>query len=80
MVVEVVPDNGRDFSAEELQSLIGGRFDLIEIKQRHQTMVILADEDRKRFLPQNFLAEALVNQEDVDIKGNALLCNLKELK
>ena len=76
-VLDIEPKNGTDFKLEELQAIVGGLIQIIEI---NNTEIMVMNEDGKlEMLPLNEKATAIYQSEvyagDI-IVGDALICNL----
>ena len=76
-VLDIEPKNGTDFKLEELQAIVGGLIQIIEI---NNTEIMVMNEDGKlEMLPLNEKATAIyqsgVYAGDI-IVGDALICNL----
>lgn len=81
-IVEIEPENGSDFSLEELQSFIGGHIGLACLSE--DEVMIVNKEGKLRNLPYNQNATAIFNKEmrcTADyIAGDALVCKHNQIK
>ena len=74
---DYVPRNGKKFTLEELQALVGGYIEMIRIPGDAGKRVLFVDEEGKlKGLKPNVRASHLAGQL---IVGNALLCSPKEV-
>jgi Domain of unknown function (DUF3846) len=77
---EISPANGTDFTLGELQTLVGG---IIEIVQLHHGQILVVNEEGLlKGLPLNTLASLvyLTHGGNTYIVGNALLCGTEEVR
>lgn len=78
---EVKPNNGTDFSLEELQGFVEGYIEIHELKDNKY--IVCNEEGKLHDLPYNPLASAMYwltyGRTDV-IVGNALVCDKGEIK
>ncbi len=79
---ELQPANGTDFTLEEMQSIVGGYIELVELNET-DTMV-LNEEGKLEGLPINIKATGLFrshypNSNDI-IVGNVLVCNNNQIR
>lgn len=81
-IVEIEPENGSDFSLEELQSFVDGHIELVYLNE--DEMMIVNEEGKLRNLPYNQNATARFNKEmgfRADyIAGDALICKHNQIK
>jgi hypothetical protein len=76
-VSDCTPRNGRKFTLEELQALVGGYIEIVRIPGDAGKRVMFVDEEgRLKRLPPNVAASHLAGQL---IVGSALLCSSKEV-
>lgn len=74
-VARIKPDNGTDFTLEELQSLVGGYIEIVKVG----TMVMVTNEDGKRDGDYNAIATMVADTAGVlrrgdYIAGDAVYC------
>lgn len=78
---EVVPDNGKTFSLDDLQKYVGGYIEIVHIDKEFD--MVVNEEGKFQMLPINEIATRLYRKSrytDDVIVGNALLCNQSELR
>lgn len=79
---EVEPKNGTDFSLEEMQSIVGGYIEIVDLNDSQ--CLVVNEEGKCEHLPYNAIATnvlRLAYQHTTDyIAGNALLCNINQIK
>lgn len=79
-IYTVNPSNGSDFTLEELQEMVGG---YIEILNLHNDNIIVVNEEGKlERLPLNEAATKIIRLSGYAdyIVGNALICTSEEVK
>lgn len=80
--VEVEPNNGTDFTHEELQGYIGGYIEVVYLN--NDRMMIVYEEGKLKGLPFNVAATLAYNEGtgryDDLILGNAIVCNRNQVK
>ena len=81
-VTPLVPANGRDFTLEELQAIVGGYIQIIDLN-KYDIMVM--DEDGKRDKEENFLASYIAHRDGAimpcdHICGDVLVCAREMVK
>lgn len=79
-VLNVEPKNGKDFSLEELQAVVGG---YIEIADMGDEFMVLNEEGKLLNLPLNERATALYKKKVYAgdyIVGDVLVCNKNQVK
>lgn len=79
---ELAPANGRDFTLEELQAIVGGYIQIIDLN-KYDIMVM--DEDGKRDKEENFLATFIAHRDGAimpcdHICGDVLVCAREMVK
>lgn len=77
---DISPANGNDFSLEELQKIVEGYIELVYLNER---IMVINEEGKFKELPYNAKATDLYrkSRRTIDfIVGNALICNLNEMK
>lgn len=77
---DISPANGNDFSLEELQKIVEGYIELVYLNER---IMVINEEGKFKELPYNAKATDLYRKlrRTIDfIVGNALICNLNEIK
>ena len=80
--IEVIPENGEDFSLEEMQKIVGGYVEIIGCNDQN-FVCILNEECKIQELPLNEKATALVNKiiSPIDfIVGDVLVAELKYIQ
>ncbi len=75
-VTEVRPKNGIDFVLEELQEIVGGYIEIVNIKDG---LMVVNEEGKIKNLPINKLATIIYNRSDI-IHGDVLLCDTDQIK
>lgn len=83
-IEKISPANGTDFSMEELQSIVGGTFDIQQLPKTKEIMV-MNDNGKLEGLPQNDLASGVWKKaypiaeypvnNDEQIVGDVLVCD-----
>ena len=78
-IQDVKPANGKSFTLEELQKMVGG---LIQVVPVFRTKLIVVDEEgRMKNYKHNVIASMLVDgQINGDIVGDMVLCSRAEFK
>ncbi len=80
-VLDIEPKNGRDFQLEELQAIVGGLIQIIEISDTE--IMVINEEGKLENLSLNEQATAIyqkqVYEEDF-IVGDVLICKDKEVR
>ena len=74
------PANGNDFSLDELQKIVEGYIELVYL---NDTIMVVNEEGKFNELPYNAKATDLYrkSRRTIDfVVGNALICNLNEIK
>lgn len=81
-IIEVFPDNGTDFSLDELQDFVEGYIEIINLGD--DNIIVINEEGKFINLPYNEFATKAYNKAvgaKVDnIVGNALICKNSEVK
>lgn len=80
--IEILPENGKDFSLEEMQKIVGGYVEIIGCNDQN-FVCILNEEGKIQELPLNEKATALVNKiiaPDDFIVGDVLVAELKYIQ
>ena len=81
-IVEIEPKNGKNFSLEEMQGVVGGYIEIVRLGN-HQIMVV-NEEGKLHGLPFNALAtnalQLVYPQSDDFVVGDVLLCTDNEIK
>ena len=76
-VIEVTPKNGTDFSLEELQSIVGGWIEIVNL--RDGRLLCLDEEGKLKGKERNHVATDIYRQAFPQCKdfivGDVLLCN-----
>lgn len=79
--IEKNPDNGKDFSLEELQMIVGGIIEIVELADGN--LMVLHEEGKLIGLPKNHTATHLfqIGRAWYDpVVGDVLVCDSKEIK
>lgn len=81
-IIEMEPENGSDFSLEELQGFVGGHIEVVSISDREY--MVVNEEGKLMNLPYNENATRAYNKAvgvvaDY-IVGDALVCNKNQIK
>lgn len=81
-VETIKPKNGKDFQLEELQSIVGGYIEIINLDATNRLMVV-DEEGKLKNKPYNELATTIIRSEtlllDV-VVGDVLVCSNKQIK
>jgi hypothetical protein len=77
--IEVKPENGTDFSLEELQEIVGGYIETVPTYKRGEILVV-NEEGKLLGLPFNREATVLARIYNDYIAGDALLCKEDEVR
>lgn len=78
----IKPKNGKDFQLQELQSIVGGYIEIINLDATNRLMVV-DEEGKLKGYPYNEKATELIHNEtflDDFIVGNVLVCDKKQIK
>lgn len=84
-ITEVQPKNGRDFTLEELQRIVKGYIEVVQLPYSDGQIMIINEEGKLEGLPTNDAATQLawrhggIDTRDY-IVGDALLCDDKEVR
>lgn len=76
-VIETTPKNGKDFSLEEMQAIVGGYIEIVYLD--NGKLMIVNEEGKINGLPLNDNASMLVGYTDL-IMGDVLVCESKQVK
>ena len=79
---EILPENGKDFSLEEMQKIVGGHVEIIGCNDQN-FLCVLNEEGKIQELPLNEKATALVNRiisPDDFIVGDVLITESKYIQ
>lgn len=80
-VLDIEPKNGTDFQLEELQAIVGGFIQIIEINDTE--IMVMNEEGKLETLPLNEKATAIYQSEvyagDI-IVGDVLICKTEEVQ
>ncbi len=80
-VIEAKPDNGTDFSLEELQAIVGGYIEVVSL--RDGRLIVCDEEGKLKGKERNNKAtdifQAAMPTRDF-IVGDALVCDVDEIK
>ena len=76
----VEPENGMDFSLDELKKIVGGYIEIVRFSS--EQIMVCNEEGKCLGLPVNSCATLLVRVEGVNdvIHGNVLICDTKMVK
>lgn len=80
-VLDIEPKNGRDFQLEELQAIVGGLIQIIEINDTE--IMVINEEGKLENLPLNEQATAIYQKQVYEgdvIVGDVLICKDKEVR
>ena len=76
-VIETTPKNGKDFSLEEMQAIVGGYIEIVYLD--NGKLMIVNEEGKINGLPLNENASMLVGYTDL-VMGDVLVCESKQVK
>ena len=75
----IAPKNGTDFSLEELQTIVGGHIEIVQLG--NERIMVVNEEGRLLNLPHNYTASRITSVLGiVDIVGNVLECHTSMVK
>ena len=76
----IEPKNGTDFSLEELQTIIGGHIEIVQLGD--ERIMVVNEEGKIHRLPLNVRATCIVNGAGIadTIVGNVLICRSEMVK
>ena len=76
----IEPKNGTDFSLEDLQTIVGGHIEIVQLGD--ERIMVVNEEGKIHRLPLNVRATCIVNGEGIadTIVGNVLVCNQSMVK
>lgn len=80
-VLDIEPKNGRDFQLEELQAIVGGLIQIIEINDTE--IMVINEEGKLENLPLNEQATAIYQKQVYEgdfIVGDVLICKDEEIR
>lgn len=81
-VLDIEPKNGTDFQLDELQAIVGGFIQIIEISDTE--IMVMNEEGKLENLPFNEKATAIYQQSIFGVEdcivGDALVCKDEEVK
>lgn len=80
-VLDIEPKNGRDFQLEELQAIVGGLIQIIEISDTE--IMVINEEGKLENLPLNEQATAIYQKQVYEgdfIVGDVLICKDEEVR
>ena len=82
---EIQPQNGTDFSLEELQKYVGGYIQVISLRNQEDEILVLNEDGKNHHCPLNTTATelALFNRAIFHwdcIVGDVVLCKSEEVK
>ena len=80
-IQDVYPKNGSDFELEELKEFVGGYIEIVQLNDKQ--LIVVNEEGKLKNLPHNPIAtEAfyLAKGWHDTIVGNALICDVKQIK
>ncbi len=75
--IDVEPKNGRDFQLSELQKVVDGYIEIVNLTDGR--LMVVNDEGKLKCLPYNQEATKLVGYNDV-IVGDVLVCSRKQIR
>lgn len=76
-VLQTTPKNGKDFSLEEMQAIVGGYIEIVYLDNGQ--LMIVNEEGKINGSPLNDNASMLVGYTDL-IMGDVLVCESKQVK
>ena len=75
----IEPKNGTDFTLEELQTIVDGQIEIVQIGD--ESIMVVNEEGRLLNLPHNYTASRITSALGiVNIVGTALVCNRDMVK
>lgn len=80
-VLDIEPKNGQDFQLEELQTIVGGLIQIIEINDTE--IMVINEEGKLENLPLNEQATAIYQKQVCEgdfIVGDVLICKNEEVR
>lgn len=80
-VLDVEPNNGRDFTLSELQGYVGGYIEIVQLNDGRY--MVVNENGLNDGLPLNPLATAILQEttrDDNFIVGNVLICDPEQVK
>ena len=80
-VLDIEPKNGQDFQLEELQTIVGGLIQIIEINDTE--IMVINEEGKLENLPLNEQATAIYKKQVCEgdfIVGDVLICKNEEVR
>lgn len=77
-IIECEPENKKDFSLKELQSIVGGYIELINLKDGK--LMIVNEEGLINLLPRNKKASEMIDGFFGFIVGDVLICEFNQIK
>ena len=75
--IDVEPKNGRDFQLSELQKIVCGYIEIVNLTDGR--LMVVNEEGKLKGLPVNDEATKLVGYNDV-IVGDVLVCSRKQIR
>ena len=79
-IMNVYPNNGKDFSLEEMQHMVGGHIEVVYPPSAQGAVLVVNEEGKLDGLPINQLASAAYANPDDVIVGDVLLCRKDQIK
>ena len=73
--IEVTPKNGKYFTLEEMQAVVGGYIEIVYLKDK---LMIVNEEGRLNRLPLNYLATKMYGKDF--IVGDVLVCDINQVR
>ena len=80
-IKEIEPENGTDFSLEEMRKIVGGNIEIVSTRDGKKRIVVNEDGKMKR-LPFNSLATSLYTDMRMPhdlIVGDVLVCDVNQI-
>ena len=77
-IVVTEPKNEIDFSLEEMQAIVGGYVEVVNLKDGR--IIVLNEDGKLKHLPLNVQATQLYNMPDDFIVGDVLVCESSKVK
>ncbi len=75
---QVAPANGSDFSLEEMQRIVGGYIEVLNLNDGR--LMVVNEEGKLEGLDLNITATYLYGRHSDCVVGNVLVCDSKQIK
>lgn len=84
-IIKVEPNNGTDFSLEEMNEIVGGYIEIVWFHDGSDNIMVLNEEGKIEGLPYNHQATIIAQQGKAisltdNIVGDVLLCHKDQVK